>query len=249
MILNTTPKIVGIIQARMGSKRFPGKMTALLKGYSIIEWVIRRTKKSKFLDHIVLATSKMEENDCLVKIAKNYDIYTYRGSEDDVLSRFVEVGNFTNAESIVRICADNPLIHWMEIDRLINFFLTRKPDYAFNHIPKFGNNYINGIGAEILSLEILNEVNKRASTPQHREHVTQYLWDNFEKYKILTFPAPREYAHPFLKLDIDNQDDLKLIEKNMSKNLIDMIVPEEYDILNIISLLQDNYSISSPYES
>ena len=155
-------KIIGIIQARMGSKRLPKKMSYYLGDYPIIDWVIQRSKKSKLIQKCVLATSTRTENDYLVERANKYSIDNYRGSEDNVLSRFVEIVNKENADVIVRICADNPFIDPDEIDRLLDNFLIYKPDYAFNHIPAMGNNYADGFGAEIFSSKVLNIISKKS---------------------------------------------------------------------------------------
>ena len=94
----------------MRSSRLPGKMSYKLGGYPIIDWVIRRSLKSNLVDNIILATSINPENDYLIKRAHLHGIDTYRGSENNVLSRFVEVAKREHADIIVRICADNPFI-------------------------------------------------------------------------------------------------------------------------------------------
>ena len=156
----------------MGSERFPGKMAADLGGYPIIDWVLQRVRISKTLHKIILATSTNPENDFLASRAEEYEIEVFRGTETDVLSRFVTVAELYNASIIARICADNPFICSTEIDRIVNTFLEKRPDYAFNHIPHMGNNYVNGLGAEVLSRYILNTIANQTQLSSHREHVT-----------------------------------------------------------------------------
>jgi spore coat polysaccharide biosynthesis protein SpsF len=227
-------KIVGIIQARMGSKRFPGKMAADLCGYPVIEWVIRRTKKSKMLDEIWLATSVLKENDYLQGIAEQWGIKVFRGDEENVLSRFVEVANISEAKIIVRICADNPLITATEVDRIIRYYLKKRPDYAFNHIPKMGNGYVDGLGAEVLSREILSKIDKLSGSKSQREHVIKYIWENNSQFIIITIKAPRKYNYPEISLDIDTNSDLLFI-KNTLLSLSNKIVPEDIVIGEIIA--------------
>ena len=223
-------KVIGIIQARMGSTRFPGKMSADLGGYPIIDWVIRRSKQSKLIHKLVLATSTKTENDYLVERAKKYSINTYRGSENNVLSRFVEVADEEDAGVIVRICADNPFICGSEIDRIVALFLKKKPDYAFNHIPAMGNNYVDGIGAEVISSRTLNKIAAETKNPNHLEHVTKFVWDHFNNFTIQTIKAPVGLNYPEISLDVDTPEDLEYLDNHLDDRIIERTIPESFDV-------------------
>jgi spore coat polysaccharide biosynthesis protein SpsF len=207
------PKIVGIIQARMDSSRLPGKTMTDLCGYPVIQWVIERCKRSLKLDEIVVATTIQSVDDVLDQFARRMQVHVYRGNQHDVLGRFIEAAKLYDAEVIVRICADNPLVAPEEIDRLIDYFLEVRPDYAFNHIPKMGNNYPNGLGAEILTYQLLKYISSIARLATHREHVTQYVTDNMDTFDVRTFPCSAPYNEPKMKLDIDVLDDLRRMRK------------------------------------
>ena len=210
-MISRKPRILGGVQARIGSKRLPAKMLEYLGQYKILEWVLLRTSRAVMLDQIVLLTSAAPENRVLGEIAANLSIPTLYGSEDDVLSRFVHAAKQFNADYVVRVCADNPFIAAEEIDRLVRFYLDRLPDYAFNHIPEMGNAYPDGLGAEILSSTVLERIATSSSEPRHREHVTRYLWDHCHEYRIETLKAPEEIAFPDVKLDVDTREDLELL--------------------------------------
>lgn len=200
-------KTVGIIQARLGSTRLPNKMLLSLHGHPIIEWVLRRVEKSRKLDDVIVAIPDSAQNDLLEKYILNYNHKVFRGSEDDVLSRFYGAAQQVNATNIVRICADNPLIDPNEIDNLIEFFGSHPCDYAYNHIPK-GNKYPDGLGAEIISMELLKLLYEKAVDAKHREHCFSYITDYANKFQIKTFdPKDKELWHPELKFDIDSFDD------------------------------------------
>ena len=226
MAIRDTYNIVGIIQARMGSSRLPGKMIADLCGYPVLQWVIERCKRSSTLSKIVLATTTNSEDDCLITLSQSLGIYTFRGSEQDVLDRFIRAAKNFDATTVVRICADNPLVAPEEIDRLVEFYLKELPDYAFNHIPRLHNNYPDGLGAEILSTEILKTIGRSAKDKKYREHVTLYLWENSEYFNIRTLSCPEPYNHPEMKLDIDTFEDLSLVQK-ICKNLSFESTPTE----------------------
>ena len=224
--------IVGVIQARMSSSRFPNKMSADLFNYPIIDWVIRRSLDSKKIDKLIVATSHNKENDFIVDRAEQYNILSFRGSEDNVLSRFGMISKIESPDLIIRICADNPLISPLEIDRLIDFSLEKKSDYAFNHIPAFDNGYVDGSGAEALTLDTLNKIINNATSPGHREHVTKYIWENLEQFKVDYPLAPKELHFPKVRLDIDSLDDYERIKK-LILVIDEWKHPEDIDLMKL----------------
>lgn len=213
-------RIIAIIQARLGSTRLPCKMMLSLHGKPIIEWVIKRVQKSKLLDDIIVAIPISEDNDILEKYITELGVKVYRGSESNVLNRFYEAVKNENAAHIVRICADNPLIDGNEIDNLIEFYQSNSCDYAYNHIPK-DNLYPDGLGAEIISFDLLKNLNEIVISQHHKEHCLSYIWDNQEKFTIKTFnPLDNNLHHPQMRFDVDTFDDYyKLSMKNFDINI------------------------------
>lgn len=230
-------RIIAIIQARMGSTRFPDKMAAKLGGFPIIDWVIRRSLNSKYIDKLILATSINCENDYLIDRANKHGITSFRGSENNVLSRFSSIAKKENADIVVRICADNPFICGSEIDRIIKIYLENKPDYAFNHIPAIGNNYVDGVGAEVFSSDLLYKIAQNVETNDQIEHVTKYIWDHDTEFKIETIQAPSYLAFPNVKLDIDEELDLIKLENLLSESKQDWHSPEDLKVENILKCL------------
>ncbi len=212
-------KTVAIIQARLGSTRLPYKMMLSLHGKPLIEWVIKRVQKSKKLDDIVVAIPISQENDILENYINKLGIKVFRGSESNVLDRFYKAVKDTDFTHIVRVCADNPLIYGNEIDNLIEFYADNSCDYAYNHIPK-DNLYPDGLGAEIISFELLKFLNENAVLQHHKEHCLSYIWDNKEKFTIKTFDPPNKKLYRAdVKLDVDTFDDYyKLAMKNFDIN-------------------------------
>ena len=213
-------KTIAIIQARIGSTRLPYKMMLSLHGKPIIEWVIKRVQKATLLDDIVVAIPIGEDNDILAKYIEDLDVKVFRGSEDNVLERFYKASQNFKATHIVRVCADNPLIDSKEIDNLTEFYKENPCDYAYNHIPK-ENLYPDGLGAEIISYELLEQLYKTVTEQKHKEHCLSYITDNADKFAIKTFdPKEKELHHPELKFDIDTFDDYyKLVMKEFDINV------------------------------
>ena len=202
--------IVALIQARMGSSRLPCKMMLSLHGMPLIDWVVQRTAKATRLNHVVVATSDDTNNNVLEAYLKKQHVDVFRGDENDVLARFYHAATKAKATHIVRICADNPLIWGGEIDALINEYFAQpntKGLYCYNHIPR-NNLYPDGLGAEIISYELLTELYTNATLAAHREHCLSYIWDNPAKYTIHTFnPQDAAIQRPDVKLDVDTLAD------------------------------------------
>jgi len=205
-------RVVAIVQARMGSQRFPGKMLASLAGRPMLEWVLHRVRKCHRLDAIVLATSADPRNAPLIELAGQIGVQTFIGDEDDVLGRFCGAALAARAQVVVRICADNPFVAPEEITRIVEHYLAVKPDYAFNHVPRLGNGYADGFGAEVLSHELLRRLSDEATTARQREHVTALIWDEPGRFAIATMSAPPELAYPNLAFDVDVPEDLIALE-------------------------------------
>jgi spore coat polysaccharide biosynthesis protein SpsF len=213
-------RVVAVVQARMGSSRFPGKMMAKLGDQELLSWVLSRVCDAKELDQVVLATSTSRDDDQLAELALNFEVLVVRGSQDDVLDRFTQAAKESKADLIVRVCADNPFVAAEEIDRLV---VAHKPgsfDYSCNHQQRLDNRYADGFGAEILLASLLNEISRLTTLTSHREHVTSYVWDNSAKFKIQAVIAPPELAFPEIKLDIDTPEDLQKLNEFVDKYAI-----------------------------
>ena len=201
--------IVAIVQARLGSSRLPLKSLLSLRGAPIIDWVASRLKRSKRLTRVVVATPDTALDKVLLEHLARNNIDCMAGPEDDVLRRFTLAAQATEADCIVRICADNPLIWWEAIDRLIDFYFASQCDYAWNHIPR-DNLWPDGLGAEIDSAPLLFRLDSLATLPSQREHCFNYIWDNPDQVFMRTFdPAEAWLARPALKLDIDSAEDFR----------------------------------------
>jgi len=219
-------RIVGIIQARIGSKRLPNKMMLSLHGHPIIEWVVHRASKAKLLDDVLVAIPETSDNDILFYFIAELGIKVFRGPENDVLKRFFLSAQFSEATHIVRICADNPLVSGREIDHLVDFYFKNPCDYAYNHVPE-NNTYPDGLGAEIISFSILEKLESLAVDPFYREHCLSFITDHPEQFDIKTFNPPNPLiACPWLKFDIDTFEDYKrlaLKKYSMDVSLIDLV--------------------------
>lgn len=199
-------KTLAIVQARMGASRLPNKMLLHLHGLPVIEWVFRRVSMSQAVGEVVFALPENERDDVLAWYLNSIGAKVFRGNEHDLVDRFHSAAHAMQAATVVRICADNPLIAASEIDRLIAFYFAGSFDYAYNHIPR-GNTYPDGLGAEICGIDLLDHIHANAVCDEHREHLFNYIWDNQGSFRIGTFDPDEGLANPELKLDLDTIED------------------------------------------
>lgn len=204
--------VVALVQARMGSQRFPGKMMGDLCGYPVIHWVLKRATMARQLDMVVLTTSTHPCNDALVGVAGELGVESFRfTAEDDVLGRFAAAARWAGAATVIRVCADGPLIDPEVIDYAIEAFLAADVDYAFNNIPRLGNNYPDGLGTEVVSAQLLYLLDREALSPFNREAAFSYVWENTDRFSILPIDCPEAWDNrgDDIRLDIDWPGDLE----------------------------------------
>jgi len=205
--------VVGIIQARMGSSRLPGKSLMDLSGKPLLYRFIERVKRSKHLDEIVLATTEKGEDDVLVDIAQELLVSTCRGAENDLIDRYFHCATKYDADIVVRLCADNPVVEPAEIDRIILSHVESGADFSSNTHNICNNNYPDGIGAEVYNIGTLEKLSKVTKSSFHREHPHSYIYECPSEFKVGTVNCPDEFARPDLVLDVNVIDEYLFIKE------------------------------------
>ena len=173
-------KIVALVQARMGSTRLPGKVLKSIVGKPMIELLLTRLSQSNELDEIVVATSDKDQNDQLQSVVESLGYQCTRGSEKDVLGRFYESAKSVNADVIVRITGDCPLVDPVLVDECIEGFKQFQVDYFSNINPA---TFPDGLDIEVMSFDSIERANEETNSEFDREHVTPYIRnsDSFTK--------------------------------------------------------------------
>lgn len=191
--------IVAVLQARMGSTRLPGKVLMPLAGEPMLARIIQRVSTSLFLDHLVVATTDQPSDDPIVELCQDLGVSFYRGSEKDVLGRYLGVAIATNAAIIVRLTGDNPMVDGSLVDFVINRFLctSGKIVYASN-IDEAGFPF--GLYVEVIEANALKSAGKVRSD-ENCEHVTWYIRKNPGIYPTLTVEAPGRFSTESLSVD------------------------------------------------
>ncbi|MBN4080847.1 glycosyltransferase family protein [Caldithrix abyssi] len=201
---------VGIIQARMGSIRLPGKVLKKIDGDPLLKIQIDRIKRANLIDHLIVATSKSKSDDPIADFCEQNKIEYFRGSENDVLSRYYECAKCYNADIIIRLCADNPLIDPQTIDNMIQFFLENNADYASNGVPPENTRFPDGSDLEVFSMKSLEKAHFEAEDSHDREHVTFYMWKYNNGFKTFQLSQKDDWSN--YRYTMDYPEDFEVIE-------------------------------------
>jgi spore coat polysaccharide biosynthesis protein SpsF len=203
-------RIVAVVQARCVSERLPRKVLVPLAGRPVIEHVLLAIRAASLVDDIILATTALPADEVLVGIAAELGIRAFRGSEIDVLGRFVGALDGDSADIVVRHTADDPLLDPGIIDMVIGHYLRGGCDYASNMIER---SWPRGLDTEVLSREALIRSYREANRPEDHEHVTIYLRTHPELFRLRNVKALPQETWPELRLCIDTIEDQALLEK------------------------------------
>lgn len=210
-------RIVAIIQARMGSTRFPGKVLADLAGYPILRHVMERVAHAKLLERIIVAVPANEAGIWeMAKIVKHVNGDLFRDSnvisENDLIGRFYRVADFHQADLIVRLCADNPCVEPSELDRAVDYYRAHNTFFVSNmHSHSMApNQYPDGIGCEVFSMSQLRLMHETITDPELREHPHLV----FHRMGRVASPlCPIEFARPDIRLDVNMPEDLARLNR------------------------------------
>jgi spore coat polysaccharide biosynthesis protein SpsF len=200
-------KVVAVIQARAGSTRLPNKVLREIAGVPLLGHTIMRVAQAQRVDEVVVATTKLASDDPVCEIAANYEALVVRGDVDDVLGRYVQAAANTNADIVVRVTGDCPLIDWSSIDDAIALFLETGVDCVHGE-PVSG--FPRGLDVEVFSRAALDAIDTLAVEPEDREHATQRLYVS-PQFTVKYMSAPDWLHHPDWRLCVDEQADFDLI--------------------------------------
>ena len=184
-----------------------------LNGYPLMQWVLGRCQRATLVDEVVLATTEYPRDDALVDVANALGVAAHRGSESDVLGRFAKAARLAEADVIVRVCGDRPLIDPKWTDLAIEYYLGNESiDLAFNHVEDEQNQWPRGFGVEVFSADLLYMMDQTQVDAYAREHVTPAIWQNQNTYSVKSVPCPANLSYPY-RLDVDEPEDLERVRR------------------------------------
>lgn len=202
-----------IIQARMGSSRLPGKVLMEVEnGKPVLYYVINQLRHCKLIDKLIVATTTLDEDNVIVEYCNNLGIDLFRGESQNVLDRYYQCAKKFSISTIVRIPADKPLIDPTIVDEFIRIFKSNSYDYITNFLP---STFPSGTEVEIFSFDTLKTTWENAELPSEKEHVTRYIYNHKEKFKIFNVTNVEDLSN--FRWAVDRIEDLQLVQIIISK--------------------------------
>ena len=226
----------------MGSSRLPGKMLHAIEGDPLLIRTMQRVEACKLVDELMVATSNQDSDQPIVDIASRYGFKCFVGDGDDVLDRYYQAARSVNAQVVVRITGDCPLIDPELVDEVIAFYLGHSDAYDYVHN---GESFPEGIvETEVFSFRILKQAWKRSVLASDREHVTAFINKHPELFRIYTLEQEPNLGH--IRLTVDEQSDVRMIER-----LLPLLpkgrISHQRDVLEVLAeheeILQENMHI------
>ena len=225
-------KIVLIIQARMNSQRLPGKVLKPILGKPMLSYLIERVKRVSEINEIVLATTIHNSDEPVADLGRKQRVTVFRGSEEDVLSRFYEAAKLCKADAVVRVTGDCPVIDPNIVGQVIRCFKEkcRNVDYVSNILKR---TYPRGLDTEIFSFKALQEAFEEGASPFEREHVTPFIYNQPNRFRLASVEYPLNLSKH--RWTVDTREDFELLQ-----NIISSLYPSNpsFTLEDILELIQ-----------
>lgn len=223
-------KAAAIIQVRISSTRLPSKAMLELCGRPMIIHVIERAKSIKGVNTVILATGSGKENLSLIDLASRCGIESFAGSEDDVLERYYLASKDLDCDYVIRITGDNPFTDHESASNALKYAYENSADHCTTAgIPL-------GTGVEIIKKSALAKAYIEGKEPHHREHVTPYIKEHPELFKIIRYQSKLSNTFTDLRLTVDTAEDFKFIEILYNELYKDKPV----ELAEVISFIENN---------
>lgn len=213
----------------MSSTRLPGKVLKDLGGESVLTRVVNRVRRARLVGEVVIATTNNSADDVIVQECERINVKVFRGEEDDVLDRYYRCALWAGAGAVVRITSDCPLIDPDVSDKTVRSFLGRRPDYASNTLER---KYPRGLDTEVMTMEALASAWRDAHEAYQRAHVTPYIYENPERFRLLPVCGFRDYSH--YRWTLDTPEDMALI-RALYKRMNDR---DDFSWLDLVKVLE-----------
>jgi spore coat polysaccharide biosynthesis protein SpsF len=207
-------RVAALVQARTGSSRLPGKVLEDVGGIPLIAHTLRRLRATGRVDDVVLASTVEPGDDALVELARKEGVEAHRGSEQDVLSRLRDAADAADADAVVRITGDCPLLDPAVVDDVVGALVDAEEhcDYASNVLRR---TYPRGLDTEVLWTSTLRRIDELGESPEAREHVTWFAYrERPDLFRLRSVEI--EDGRPDLDWSVDTADDLELVRRLVS---------------------------------
>ena len=228
----TPTRVVLVVQARMSSTRLPGKVLKRVMGRPLLAFELERLRDVARVTARVVATTSNGADDAIVRLAATEGFLVVRGSELDVLDRFSQAATSTEADVVVRVTADCPLIDPDVVDAVIGRYLAGGADYVSNTLDR---TYPRGLDVEAVSAAALQIATSEARTTAQREHVTPYLYENPDRFRIVQVRQQDDLSQE--RWTVDVPEDFELVRR-----ILEELYPARprFRMRDVVALLDAN---------
>lgn len=220
-------RTVVIIQGRIGSARLRGKVLADVGGQPMIAHVVERAHRIEGIDEVVVAVPDLPEDDVLAATTSAFGVRVVRGPADDVLQRYVIAAGAANADAVVRVTADCPLLSPTVSSTVVADYRRGDADYVSNTLER---TFPRGLDTEVVSVAALQTAAREAATDAEREHVTPFIWTRPHRFRLRSIRTAPDRSN--LRLTVDVAEDLVLV-----RAIYDALGPPWFDIEDVFELL------------
>lgn len=203
------------------------------QGKPMIEHLLTRLSQSQKVNEVILATTVNSTDDYLAKSVSDLGYRVFRGSEEDVMARVLGAAKFSNADAIVEICGDCPLIDPAVVDEVVGVFLTANVDYVANNLEE---SFPDGMDVRVFSRKALEKSESMTQESLDREHVTRHIILSKEHFSRKNVSAPSDVRWPELHLTLDEQADYQLIDQ-----IFGYFKNKTFGVREIIELLKSKH--------
>lgn len=200
-------KTIAIIQARMGSTRLPNKILKPLGDLDVLTYVTNRCKQIKGVEEVIVATSTLAQDNAIEEWCLKHQVAYFRGSEDDVLSRYVDCAKKYKPDYVMRVTSDCPFVDYEMASEIVSLMNKERKDIVVldGELPR-------GLAVELISYESLLKIDEKGHEPRHREHVTYYAYEFKEQFKAIAYKVPDNRKATELRITLDTEEDYELIK-------------------------------------
>jgi len=233
-------RVVGIVQARMGSTRLPGKVLLDIAGRPMLARVMHRLGQAASLDARAVATSYLAQDDPIAELCLREHYRCFRGEPHDLLDRYYRAALELEAEVVVRVTADCPLLDPELVDQTVQAFQEADPpaDFAANRLPR-RRTYPIGLDTEVCSRSALEQAWREAVEPHQREHVMPFLYEHPERFRLLLLDADGDLGD--LRWTVDTPEDLTFVREVYSR----MAPREDFGWLEVLQLVRAHPQVAA----
>lgn len=228
----------------MGSTRLPKKVSLSLSPvHSLLSYLLINIKRCQLIDKIIVATSSSSADDIIEKIAVASDVNIFRGSEDDVLSRYAQAASYFGIDSIVRVVSDNPFTQPSLVDQMVKIWTAVSDvDYCSNIIEE---TFPIGMHVEIFSLDALLQADQEAQLSEDREHVTPYIYNNPEQFSLASCYSESDLSS--FRFTVDYPSDL-VFARAVYSAIEDKKISSVGDLCSIVDSIPGLKDINCKYK-